>query len=181
MTGQTYQANEVFTLRNHPAGRIQPRNGPVLARGPYVWHPWSKAYKLRDCKTLSYYLHQEHFYQVMQNPKNYSTFLMHLRKFCKLLNATITWKTGDWSCRKPSLRTLHDYTLRWLRNWLWWDCLLLGKTERQPLRQDFAFIIIYCLLNCVAPTTVINNPYFCCRWARRAPVSIAQYKCCGIC
>jgi len=26
----------VFTLQNHPAGRIQPRNGPVLARGAYV-------------------------------------------------------------------------------------------------------------------------------------------------
>jgi len=36
MTGLTYQASEVFTLRNHPAGRIQPRNGPVLARGSYV-------------------------------------------------------------------------------------------------------------------------------------------------
>jgi len=36
MTGKNYQANEVFTLRNHPAGRNQPRNGPVLARGPYV-------------------------------------------------------------------------------------------------------------------------------------------------
>jgi len=37
MTGQTSQASkEVYTLQNHPAGRIQPRNGPVLARGPYV-------------------------------------------------------------------------------------------------------------------------------------------------
>jgi len=26
----------VFTLQNHPAGRIQPRNGQVLARGAYV-------------------------------------------------------------------------------------------------------------------------------------------------
>jgi len=39
MTGETYQANEDFTLRNHPVGHIQPRNGPVLAHGPYVWHP----------------------------------------------------------------------------------------------------------------------------------------------
>ena len=31
------QANkEVSTLQNHPAGRIQPRNGRVLVRGPYV-------------------------------------------------------------------------------------------------------------------------------------------------
>jgi len=28
-----------FYFTNHPAGRIQPRNGPDLARGPYVWHP----------------------------------------------------------------------------------------------------------------------------------------------
>jgi len=33
-----------FTLRNHPAGRIQPHNGPVLARGPYVWHPWFRIF-----------------------------------------------------------------------------------------------------------------------------------------
>jgi len=33
----TSQANkEVFTLQNDPAGRIQPHNGPVLARGPYI-------------------------------------------------------------------------------------------------------------------------------------------------
>ena len=39
---QTFWANkEVFTLQNHPAGRIQPLNGPVLARGLYVWHPCS--------------------------------------------------------------------------------------------------------------------------------------------
>jgi len=37
---QVYLSNEVFTLRNHHAGWIQPRNGPVLAHGPYVWHPW---------------------------------------------------------------------------------------------------------------------------------------------
>jgi len=43
MIGQTSQANKkVFILQNHPAGQIQHRNGPVLARGPYVWHPWSK-------------------------------------------------------------------------------------------------------------------------------------------
>jgi len=23
-------------------GRIQTHNGPVLARGPYVWHPWCR-------------------------------------------------------------------------------------------------------------------------------------------
>jgi len=26
--------------QNHPADRIQPRNGPDLARGRYVWQPW---------------------------------------------------------------------------------------------------------------------------------------------
>jgi len=36
MTGKTYQANEVFTLRNHPAGRIQPSDELVLAHEPYV-------------------------------------------------------------------------------------------------------------------------------------------------
>jgi len=41
MTGYTSQANkDVFTLQNHPAGRIQHRNGPVLARSLYVWHSW---------------------------------------------------------------------------------------------------------------------------------------------
>jgi len=36
MTGQTSQSNkEDFTLQNHPAGRIQPCNGTVLARRPY--------------------------------------------------------------------------------------------------------------------------------------------------
>jgi len=41
MTECTSQANkEVFTLQNHHSGRIYPRNGTVLARGPYVWHPW---------------------------------------------------------------------------------------------------------------------------------------------
>jgi len=59
MTGQTSQANEdVFTLHNHPAGRIQPRNGPVFARGPYVWYPctmgsqthgWTNHYSRYPC------------------------------------------------------------------------------------------------------------------------------------
>ena len=26
------------------AGRIEPRDGPVMARGPYVWHHWSTHY-----------------------------------------------------------------------------------------------------------------------------------------
>jgi len=33
---------KVFTLQNHPAGQIQPRNGLVLAPGPYVWHSCSR-------------------------------------------------------------------------------------------------------------------------------------------
>jgi len=37
MIGYTSQANKgVFTLQNHPAGRIQHYNGPVLAPGLYV-------------------------------------------------------------------------------------------------------------------------------------------------
>jgi len=37
ITRQTSQANKSIVIsQNHPAGRIQPRNGPDLARGPYV-------------------------------------------------------------------------------------------------------------------------------------------------
>jgi len=43
---------EVFTLQNHPAGRIQPRNGPVLARGRYVWHPWYRPFSQKGRSTV---------------------------------------------------------------------------------------------------------------------------------
>jgi len=39
-----------FISQNHPAGRIQPSNGPDLARGPYVWHTCSKSWSSPHAK-----------------------------------------------------------------------------------------------------------------------------------